>query len=101
MKKPPALVGTLSALTLAAAVALAQTPPAGGPPDPQARVAQIAKDLALTNAQKPQFQKILDEEHANLVASMKQEREQNTDVQTRLAPPRRSATAWRRPRRGG
>jgi Spy/CpxP family protein refolding chaperone len=82
MKKPPALVGTLSALTLAAAVALAQTPPAGGPPDPQARVAQIAKDLALTNAQKPQFQKILDEEHANLVASMKQEREQNTDVQT-------------------
>jgi hypothetical protein len=64
------------------AVVLAQAPPGGGPPDPQARVAALAKELALTDAQKPQFQQILDEERANLMASMKQEREQNTEVQT-------------------
>jgi len=45
-------------------------------------VAALAKELALTDAQKPQFQQILDEERANLMASMKQEREQNTEVQT-------------------
>jgi len=64
------------------AVVLAQAPSVGGPPDPQARMAALAKELALTDAQKPQFQQVLDEERANLMASMKQEREQNTAVQT-------------------
>jgi Spy/CpxP family protein refolding chaperone len=71
----------LCTLTLGASVTLAQAPPAGGPPDPQARMAQLSKDLSLTDAQKPQFQMILDEERTRLGASMKQEREQNTDVQ--------------------
>jgi Spy/CpxP family protein refolding chaperone len=69
-------------LYLGATVALAQAPPAGAVPDPQARMAQLAKDLSLTDAQKPKFQQILDEERTNLGASMKQEREQNIDVQT-------------------
>ena len=64
------------------ASALAQAPPAGGPPDPQVRMATLAKQLALTDAQKPQFQQILDDERTSLMASMKQEREQNTDVQS-------------------
>jgi Spy/CpxP family protein refolding chaperone len=71
----------LCTLTLGATFALAQAPPAGGAPDPQARMARLAKDLSLTDAQKPAFQKILDEERTSLGASMKQEREQNTDVQ--------------------
>ena len=41
----------------------------------------FAQDLALTDAQKPQFQQILAEERTNLGASMQQEREQKTDVQ--------------------
>ena len=45
-------------------------------------MAALAKELALSDAQKPQFQQILDEERTNLMASMKQEREQNTDVQS-------------------
>jgi Spy/CpxP family protein refolding chaperone len=81
MKKPMTTIFALCALTLGAAVALAQAPPAGGPPDPQARMAQLAKELALTDAQKPQFQQILDEERTSLGASMQQEREQKTDVQ--------------------
>jgi Spy/CpxP family protein refolding chaperone len=81
MKKPIATICALCAFALTAAVTLAQAPPAGGPADPQARMAQLAKELALTDAQKPQFQQILDEERAGLAASMKQEREQNTDVQ--------------------
>lgn len=81
MKKPIATIFTLCALTLGAAVALAQAPPAAPAPDPQARMAQLAKDLALTDAQKPQFQQILEEERTSLGASMKQEREQKTDVQ--------------------
>jgi len=81
MKKTFAMVGMLGALGLAAAVTLAQAPPAGGAPDPQARMAQLAKDLSLSAAQQPQFQQILDEERSALAASMKQEREQNTDVQ--------------------
>jgi len=72
----------LCTLNLGTALTLAQAPPAGGPPDPQARMAQLSKDLSLTDAQKPQFQRILDEERTSLAASMKQEREQNTDVQT-------------------
>jgi Spy/CpxP family protein refolding chaperone len=82
MNKSFASLCALCALTLGTAVALAQAPPAGGPPDPQARMAQLSKDLSLTDAQKPQFQKILDEERTSLGASMKQEREQNIDVQT-------------------
>jgi Spy/CpxP family protein refolding chaperone len=81
MKKPIALIGALCAITITASVALAQAPPAGGPPDPQARMAQLAKDLSLTDAQKPQFQTILDEEHANLMAAFKTEKEQNVDPQ--------------------
>ncbi len=73
-------MGALCALTLGTAVTFAQAPPLGGPPDPQARMAQLAKDLSLTEVQRPQFQQILDEERANLGASMKQEREQKTDV---------------------
>jgi hypothetical protein len=76
MKKQFVTICALCAVTLLSAVTLAQTPPAGGPADPQARMAQ------LTDAQKPQFQRILDEERTGLMASMKQEREQNTDVQT-------------------
>jgi hypothetical protein len=64
------------------AVLLAQAPPGGGPPDPQARMAALAKELALTDAQKPQFEQIVDHEHADLMASIKQERERNIDVQT-------------------
>ena len=82
MRKPFTAIFALYALTLGAAVALAQAPPAGGPPDPQVRMAQLAKELALTDAQKPQFQQILDEERTNLGASMKQEREQKTDLPT-------------------
>lgn len=74
MKKPFATICALCALTLASPFALGQA-------DPQARMAQLAKDLSLTDAQKPQFQQILDEEHTSLMASMKQEHEQNTDVQ--------------------
>ncbi len=81
MNKPTTTILALCAFTLATAVTLAQAPPAGGPPDPQARMAQLAKDLSLTDTQKPQFQQILDEERTLLGASMKQEREQNTDVQ--------------------
>jgi len=82
MKKTIATLCMLIAGIVGSAVVLAQAPPGGGPPDPQARVAALAKELALTDAQKPQFQQILDEERANLMASMKQEREQNTEVQT-------------------
>ena len=82
MKKPIATIFALCAFTVGAAVSLAQAPPAAPAPDPQARMAQLAKDLALTAAQKPQFQQILEEERTNLGASMKQEREQKTDVQT-------------------
>ncbi len=81
MNKTFAMVGVLGALGLGAAVTLAQAPPAAGAADPQARMAQLAKDLSLSDAQKPQFQQILDEERSSLTASMKQEREQNTEVQ--------------------
>jgi Spy/CpxP family protein refolding chaperone len=81
MNKTFASLCALCTLTLGT-VALAQAPPAGGPPDPQARMAQLAQELSLTDAQKPQFQSILEEERTSLGASMKQEREQNTDVQT-------------------
>jgi hypothetical protein len=82
MKNTSAMICVLGALCLGAAVTLAQAPPTGAAPDPQARMAQLAKDLSLSDAQKPQFQQILDEEHTSLMASMKQEREQNTDLQT-------------------
>jgi Spy/CpxP family protein refolding chaperone len=82
MKKPFAIISALCALCVGATAVLAQAPPAGAAPDPQARMAQLAKDLSLTDAQKPKFEQILDEERANLGASMKQEREQNIDVQT-------------------
>ena len=82
MKKPFATICALCVLSLGTTVALAQTPPAGGAPDPQARMAQLAKDLSLTDAQKPRFEQILAEERTSLGASMKQEREQNIDVQT-------------------
>ena len=81
MKKPITTTVALCAFTLGAAVTLAQAPAPGPAPDPQARMVQLAKDLALTDAQKPKFQQILDEERTNLGASMKQEREQQTDVQ--------------------
>jgi Spy/CpxP family protein refolding chaperone len=76
MKKPVAALLALCALTFGTALSLAQAPP-----DPQARMAKLAQDLSLTEVQKPQFQQILDEERTNLGASMKQEREQKTDVQ--------------------
>jgi Spy/CpxP family protein refolding chaperone len=82
MKKPLATIFALYAFTLGATLALAQAPPAGAAPDPQVRMAQLAKELALTDAQKPQFQQILAEERTNLGASMQQEREQKTDLQT-------------------
>ena len=82
MKKPFATIGVLCALCLGATFALAQAPSAGAAPDPQARMAQLAKDLSLTDAQRPKFEQILDQERTNLGASMKQEREQNIDVQT-------------------
>jgi hypothetical protein len=82
MNKRFASLCALCTLTLSASFSLAQAPPAGGPPDPQARIAQLSKDLGLTDAQKPPFQRILDQERTSLGASMKQEREQNTDVQT-------------------
>jgi Spy/CpxP family protein refolding chaperone len=81
MKKTLAMICALGTLGLGAAGALAQAP-AGAPPDPQARSAQLAKELSLTDAQKPQFQQILDQERSNLMASMQQEREQNTDLQS-------------------
>ena len=81
MKKPFATICALCALCLGATVALAQAPPAGAAPDPQARMAQLAKDLSLSDAQKPKFEQILETERTDLGASMKQEREQNTDVQ--------------------
>jgi Spy/CpxP family protein refolding chaperone len=81
MKKTLAMICVLGTLGLGAAAAQSQAP-AGASPDPQARMAQLAKELSLTDAQKPQFQQILDEERSNLQASMKQEREQNTDLQS-------------------
>jgi hypothetical protein len=81
MRKTLAMICVLGTLGMGAAAVLAQAP-AGAAPDPQARMAQLAKDLSLTDAQKPRFQQILDEERTGLMASMKQEREQNTDVQT-------------------
>lgn len=74
-------MGALSALCLGATLALAQAPPAGGAPDPQARMAHLATELSLSDAQKPKFEQILTAERASLGASMKQEREQHTDVQ--------------------
>ena len=44
-------------------------------------MAQLAKDLSLSDAQKAKFEQILETERTDLGASMKQEREQNTDVQ--------------------
>ena len=82
MKKPFAIISALCVLCLGATAVLAQAPPAGAAPDPQARMAQLAKELSLTDAQRPKFEQILDEERANLGASMKQEREQNIDVQS-------------------
>jgi hypothetical protein len=82
MKKTIATICMLIAGIVGSALVLAQAPPGGAAPDPQARIAALAKELALTDAQKPQFQQILDEERTNLMASMKQERAQNTDVQT-------------------
>lgn len=82
MRKSFATLCALCALGLGATLALAQAPPAGAAPDPQARMAQLAKELALTDAQRPRFEQILDEERTSLGASMKQERAQNIDVQT-------------------
>src|SRR5580692_112742 len=74
MKKSIATLCMLLACTLGATLVLAQAPAS-------ARMATLAKELALTDAQQPQFQQILEEERTSLMASMKQEREQNTDVQ--------------------
>ncbi len=82
MKKSIATLCTLIACTFGATAALAQAPAGAGPPDPQARMAALAQQLALTDAQRPPFQQILEEERSALTASMKQEREQNTDVDT-------------------
>jgi hypothetical protein len=81
MRKTLAMICVLGTLGMGGAAVLAQAP-AGPPPDPQARMAQLAKELSLSDAQKPRFQQILDEERTGLMASMKQEREQNTDVQS-------------------
>jgi hypothetical protein len=81
MQKPFATICALCALGLGATLVLAQAPPAGAAPDPQVRMAQLAKELSLSDAQQPKFAQILEEERTNLGASMKQEREQNTDVQ--------------------
>lgn len=81
MKNSLAASCLLALCSLGAALVLAQAPAPGSQPDPQARVAALAKELNLSEAQKPQFAQILDEEHANLVASMQTEREQKTDIQ--------------------
>ncbi len=44
-------------------------------------MAQLAKDLSLTDAQKPKFQQILDDERTQLGATMKKERDEKIDVQ--------------------
>ncbi len=74
-------VCALCAFLLAVTTALAQAPAVGGAPDPQARVTQLEKDLSLSDTQKPKFEQILAEERTQLGATMKTEREQNTDVQ--------------------
>jgi hypothetical protein len=81
MKLPIITLCALGAVLLGPTLATGQAPAAGAPPDPQARMAQLAKDLSLSDAQKAPFEQVLTEERANLGASMKQEREQNTDVQ--------------------
>ncbi len=81
MKKPFATICALIACSLGATIVQAQAPPAGAPQDPQARITALSKQLGLSATQQPQFQQILDEERTSLMASMKQEREQNTDVQ--------------------
>jgi Spy/CpxP family protein refolding chaperone len=81
MKKTIATICMLTVCAINGAVALAQAPSAGAPPDPQARMAALSKELSLTDAQKPKFQAVVEEERAGLMASMKEEREQNTDVQ--------------------
>jgi Spy/CpxP family protein refolding chaperone len=80
-KKSWVMIGALCVFGLGATAVLAQAPAVGAAPDPHARMAQLAKELSLSDAQKPKFEQILDEERTNLGASMKQEREQNTDVQ--------------------
>jgi len=82
MKKSLAASCLVALCSLGAALALAQAPPAGSQPDPQAHVAALAKELNLSDAQQPQFRQILDEERASLMASMKTEREQNIAIQT-------------------
>ncbi len=77
MKKLIVLMGGM----LLAAVAGAQAPPAGGPPNPQARFEHIATELGLSDAQKPKVQKALDDERAELMASMKKEQDEHTDIQ--------------------
>lgn len=81
MKKSIATICATFACALGATAVLAQAPAGGGPPDPQVRIAALAKELALSDAQKPQFRQILEEERSSLMASMQQEREQNTEVQ--------------------
>ena len=81
MQKSFATLCALCAFGLGATLVLAQAPPAGAAPDPQVRMAQLAKELSLSDAQQPKFAQILEEERTSLGASMKQEREQHTDVQ--------------------
>jgi hypothetical protein len=81
MKKPFATICALIACSLGATLVQAQAPAGGAPQDPQARMAALSKELGLSATQQPQFQQILDEERTSLMASMKQEREQNTAVQ--------------------
>jgi len=79
MKKTLALTGML----LLSGAVFAQVPPGGtgGPPDPEAHFQRIASELGLSDAQKPRVRQAMDEEHAALMAAMKQERDENTDIQ--------------------
>jgi hypothetical protein len=61
----------IGAFSVGAALTLAQAPATGAAPDPQARMAQLAKDLSLSDAQKPQFQQILDAERTRTIRRSK------------------------------
>ena len=82
MKKTVSLMGAV----LLSAAAFAQAPQggpggAGGPPNPQARLEHIATELNLSDTQKPKVGQALDDERNQLMAAMKQEQADHTDVQ--------------------
>ena len=82
MKTNLAKLGLLMAASAGASLVLAQAPAGGGAPDPKARITSLEQQLGLSQTQKPPFEQTLQEERSALMASMKQEREQNTDLPT-------------------